>query len=228
MTWRETSGDDRRGKPPSNGKQKTGKPPTEARAKYEGAPVNDDVCAVSYLSESGFTLTSVLDFASGTVVSFASNEKELVPQRGMFEVAERRQDMELGIYSFGEATPDPKSGQTITAHERVKRLLDEIELADKIGLDVYGLGEHHRQEFVVSAPAVVLAAAATRTKRIRLTSAVSVQQDARSGLSELRDARPGVDAGRDHAGRDVHRVFPSSATNSRTKTIFSRRSSTFS
>jgi probable LLM family oxidoreductase len=82
--------------------------------------------------------------------------------------------MELGIYSFGEATPDPETGRTISAHERVKRLLDEIELADKVGLDVYGLGEHHRREFVVSAPAVVLAAAAARTKRIRLTSAVSV------------------------------------------------------
>jgi probable LLM family oxidoreductase len=82
--------------------------------------------------------------------------------------------MELGIYSFGEATPDPETGRTISAHERVRRLLDEIELADKVGLDVYGLGEHHRREFVVSAPAVVLAAAAARTKRIRLTSAVSV------------------------------------------------------
>jgi probable LLM family oxidoreductase len=82
--------------------------------------------------------------------------------------------MELGIYSFGEATPDPETGRTISAHERVRRLLDEIELADKVGLDVYGLGEHHRREFTVSAPAVVLAAAAARTKRIRLTSAVSV------------------------------------------------------
>src|SRR5213082_1456588 len=82
--------------------------------------------------------------------------------------------MELGIYSFGEATPDPESGRTISAHERVRRLLDEIELADKVGLDVYGLGEHHRREFAVSAPAVVLAAAAARTTRIRLTSAVSV------------------------------------------------------
>ena len=82
--------------------------------------------------------------------------------------------MELGVYSFGEATPDPVSGRTISAHERVRRLLDEIELADKVGLDVYGLGEHHRREFTVSAPAVVLAAAATRTTRIRLTSAVSV------------------------------------------------------
>jgi hypothetical protein len=89
VIWRETAGEDRGTKPPSNGKQKTGKPATEAKARYEVAAVNDDVCAVSYLSESGFTLTSVLDFASGTVVSFASNEKELVPQRGMFEVAER-------------------------------------------------------------------------------------------------------------------------------------------
>ena len=89
VTWRETGGEERSAKPPSNGKQKSGKPPTTPRAKYEVATVNDDVCAVSYLSESGYTLTSVLDFAAGTVVSFASNEKELVPQHGMFEVAER-------------------------------------------------------------------------------------------------------------------------------------------
>jgi hypothetical protein len=89
VTWREAGGADRGTKPLVNGKQKTGKPATEAKANYEVAAINDDVCAVSYLSESGFTLTSVLDFASGTVVSFASNEKELIPQRGMFEVAER-------------------------------------------------------------------------------------------------------------------------------------------
>jgi probable LLM family oxidoreductase len=82
--------------------------------------------------------------------------------------------VELGIYSFGERTPDPKTGRTISAEERIRRLLEEIELADQVGLDVFGVGEHHRSEFVVSAPAVVLAAAATRTKRIRLTSAVSV------------------------------------------------------
>jgi hypothetical protein len=89
VTWRETDGNDRRTKPPSNGKQKAEEPASEPSAKYEVASVNDDVCVVSYLSKSGYTLTSVLDFASGTVVSFASNEKELVPQRGMFEVAER-------------------------------------------------------------------------------------------------------------------------------------------
>src|SRR3989475_3635962 len=82
--------------------------------------------------------------------------------------------MELGIYVFGEMTPDPKTGGTIGARERLRRLVEEIELADGLGLDVFGVGEHHRAEFVVSAPAVVLAAAATRTTRIRLTSAVSV------------------------------------------------------
>jgi hypothetical protein len=89
VTWRETGGADQGTKPPSNGKEKQKSPGTRARAKYEVAPINADVCAVSYLSESGWTLTSVLDFDSGTVVSFASNEKELVPQHGMFEVAER-------------------------------------------------------------------------------------------------------------------------------------------
>ncbi|HUF66157.1 MAG TPA: LLM class flavin-dependent oxidoreductase [Gemmatimonadaceae bacterium] len=82
--------------------------------------------------------------------------------------------MELGLYSFAEATPDPETGQTVTAAERLRDLLEEIELADQVGLDVYGVGEHHRPDYVVSAPAVVLAAAAARTKRIRLTSAVSV------------------------------------------------------
>src|SRR5438309_5880760 len=82
--------------------------------------------------------------------------------------------MQLGIYSFGEMTPDPQTGGTIGARDRQRRLPEETELADRLGLDVFGVGEHHRAEFVVSAPAVVLAAAATRTTRIRLTSAVSV------------------------------------------------------
>jgi probable LLM family oxidoreductase len=82
--------------------------------------------------------------------------------------------MELGIYSFAEATPDRSTGRTITAEERLRRLLEEIELADRVGLDVFGVGEHHRPDYVVSTPAVVLAAAAARTTRIRLTSAVTV------------------------------------------------------
>jgi len=77
--------------------------------------------------------------------------------------------MELGIYTFGELTD-----ATQTPAERLRDLLEEIELADQVGLDVFGVGEHHRPDFVVSAPAVVLAAAAERTQSIRLTSAVSV------------------------------------------------------
>ncbi|WP_324669986.1 LLM class flavin-dependent oxidoreductase [Geochorda subterranea] len=82
--------------------------------------------------------------------------------------------MEIGIYSFGERTRDPETGELISPAERLRRLLEEIELADQVGLDVFGVGEHHRPDYVVSAPAVVLAAAAARTRRIRLTSAVSV------------------------------------------------------
>jgi probable LLM family oxidoreductase len=82
--------------------------------------------------------------------------------------------MELGIYTFAETTPDPHTGRTIGGSERLRDLLEEIELADRVGLDVFGVGEHHRPDFTVSAPAVVLAAAAERTRRIRLTSAVTV------------------------------------------------------
>src|SRR4026207_2430716 len=82
--------------------------------------------------------------------------------------------MELGVYTFAEATPDPATGKTVSAERRLLDLLEEIELADQVGLDVFGVGEHHRPDYVVSAPAVVLGAAAARTRRIRLTSAVTV------------------------------------------------------
>ena len=82
--------------------------------------------------------------------------------------------MELGIYTFGERTTDPATGHLISPAQRLRDLVEEVELADQVGLDVFGLGEHHRSDYVVSAPAVVLAAAAERTRRIRLTSAVTV------------------------------------------------------
>lgn len=82
--------------------------------------------------------------------------------------------MEIGIYTFGERTVDPETGKLISPVERLQRLMEEVELADQVGLDVYGIGEHHRPDYTVSAPAVVLAAAQARTKRIRLTSAVTV------------------------------------------------------
>ncbi|SEI15770.1 probable oxidoreductase, LLM family [Methylobacterium sp. 275MFSha3.1] len=82
--------------------------------------------------------------------------------------------MEIGIDSFAVTLPDPQTGRTVPAAERMDRLLAEVEVADQVGLDVFGIGEHHRAEFLDAAPAVILAAAAARTKRIRLTSAVTV------------------------------------------------------
>ena len=80
--------------------------------------------------------------------------------------------MEIGVFTFA----DIREGES--AERRLRDLMEEVELADEVGLDVFGVGEHHRPEFAVSAPAVVLAAAAARTKRIRLTSAVTVLSSA--------------------------------------------------
>ena len=82
--------------------------------------------------------------------------------------------LELGISTFGETTPLEKTGKAIPHDERLRDLLDEIELADQVVLDIYAIGEHHREDFSVSAPEIVLAAGAARTKRIRLSSAVSI------------------------------------------------------
>jgi probable LLM family oxidoreductase len=82
--------------------------------------------------------------------------------------------IEFGLYSFVDHTADPRTGTRISPALRHAQLLEEVELADRLGLDIFGIGEHHREDFIASAPAVVLAAAAARTKRIRLTSAVTV------------------------------------------------------
>src|SRR6267154_6398954 len=82
--------------------------------------------------------------------------------------------MQIGIDSFAAAISDPAPGRTLSPVERMRHLLEEIEAADKAGLDVFGIGEHHRAEFLDSAPVVILSAAATRTKNIHLTSAVTV------------------------------------------------------
>src|SRR5207237_3325039 len=79
--------------------------------------------------------------------------------------------MQIGIDSFAAAISDPATGLTLSPVERMHHLLEEIELADRIGLDVFGIGEHHRAEFLDSAPVVILSAAAARTQDIRLTSA---------------------------------------------------------
>src|SRR6476646_484121 len=82
--------------------------------------------------------------------------------------------MQIGIDSFAAAISDPATGLTLSPVERMHHLLEEIELADQVALDVFGIGEHHRTEFLDSAPVVILSAAATRTENIRLTSAVTV------------------------------------------------------
>ena len=112
--------------------------------------------------------------------------------------------MELGIYTFVENTPLEGSGETLSPRERLRNLIEEAELADQAGLDVFAVGEHHRPEYLSSAPSVILAAAAERTKKIRLSSAVTVlgsedpvrvfQQFAT--LDQLSDGRAEIMAGR--------------------------------
>ncbi|TNC51234.1 LLM class flavin-dependent oxidoreductase [Rubellimicrobium rubrum] len=82
--------------------------------------------------------------------------------------------MELGLYTFGDVGRNPVTGHFVTPSERLRNLVEEITLADQAGLDMFGLGEHHRSDYAVSAPAVALAAAALQTRTIRLASAVTV------------------------------------------------------
>ncbi len=82
--------------------------------------------------------------------------------------------METGISTFVELTPDPSTGKSISPYQRIRDLLEEVKLADELGVDVFAIGEHHRPDYLVSSPATLLAAAASITKKIRLSSAVSV------------------------------------------------------
>jgi probable LLM family oxidoreductase len=82
--------------------------------------------------------------------------------------------MELGITTFAETIFDGSGRQTISHGDRLRQVIEEVELAESVSLDVYGIGEHHRPDFAASAPSIVLAAAAGRTNRIRLTPAVTV------------------------------------------------------
>jgi probable LLM family oxidoreductase len=112
--------------------------------------------------------------------------------------------MELGITTFAEITPDPKTGRSISAGQRIKEVVEEARLADEVGLDLYAIGEHHRPDFAVSNPAVVLAACAQATERIRLSSAVTVLSSddpvrvfqAFAELDLLSDGRAEIMAGR--------------------------------
>ena len=112
--------------------------------------------------------------------------------------------MELGLITFADMEPETLPGRAINAHQRIKDLVEEIQLADQLGLDVFGVGEHHRPDYAVSSPPVILAAAAMVTKKIKLSSAVTVlssddpvrvfQQF--STIDHLSDGRAEIMAGR--------------------------------
>lgn len=82
--------------------------------------------------------------------------------------------MEIGLITFADMQPETPAGRGINGEQRMQELMEEIQLADQLGLDVFGVGEHHRPDYAVSAPAVILGAAAVLTKTIRLSSAVTV------------------------------------------------------
>ena len=82
--------------------------------------------------------------------------------------------LEFGLMTFADVAPETVSGKGINAHHRIQDLLEEIKLADQLGIDVFGIGEHHRPDYAVSSPTTVLAAAAAVTKNIKLSSAVTV------------------------------------------------------
>lgn len=86
--------------------------------------------------------------------------------------------MEIGLSTFVETTPDVVTGEVMSHAQRIREVVEEIVLADQVGLDVFGVGEHHREDYAASSPAIILAAAAQQTKHIRLTSAVTVLSSA--------------------------------------------------
>lgn len=88
--------------------------------------------------------------------------------------SQSRAVMQVGVDSFAARFEDDGASVQVTASDSIRNLVERIELADKVGLDVFGVGEHHRKEFLDSAPQMILAAAAMRTRRIRLASAVTV------------------------------------------------------
>ena len=85
-------------------------------------------------------------------------------------------NIELGISSFGETTPLETTGKAISHDQRIRDLLEEIILADKLNIDAFAIGEHHRKDFAVSAPEIILAAAASKTKQIHFQVLLQIYQ----------------------------------------------------
>ena len=93
---------------------------------------------------------------------------------GMMRPMTTPRPFEIGVFTFGDHGPDPATGTVLSPAVRMRQIVEEAVTAERAGLDVFGVGEHHRADFLVSAPEVVLAAVAERTHRLRLTSAVTV------------------------------------------------------
>lgn len=126
-------------------------------------------------SEAPFTKTAGIFRRAGAGVNCGNNPFSRLAKNGTFTFqGSYDYRMQIGVDSFAAAISDPVTGKTVAPADNLRNLLEEIERADQVGLDVFGVGEHHRAEFLDSAPAVILAAAAARTKNIRLTSAVTV------------------------------------------------------
>ena len=90
------------------------------------------------------------------------------------ETKTKKPGIEIGLYTFGDLGPDPQTGKTISIQQRLHEVLAIGKLTEDVGLDIFGVGEHHRLDYAVSAPPIVLAAVAQNTKRIKLTSATTV------------------------------------------------------
>lgn len=112
--------------------------------------------------------------------------------------------MEIGVYTFGDIGPNPHTGETISASQRLKEVIELAKIADEAGLDIFGVGEHHRLDYTISSPAVVLSAIAQATKHIKLTSATSVLStldpvrlfEDFATLDQISDGRAEIIAGR--------------------------------
>lgn len=112
--------------------------------------------------------------------------------------------MEIGVYTFGDLGPNPHTGETISASQRLKEVIELAKIAEEAGLDLFGVGEHHRLDYTISSPAIVLSAIAQATKRIKLTSATSVLStldpvrlfEDFATLDQISDGRAEIIAGR--------------------------------
>ena len=115
-----------------------------------------------------------------------------------------RRPFEIGLFTFGEITADPSTGRPLDPARRLREFIDLAKIADEAGLDVFGVGEHHRPDFAIASPPVVLAAIAQATERIRLTSTVTVLSTADpvkvfedfAAVDLISDGRAEITAGR--------------------------------